>query len=129
MENANQNFDLLAMTAEIVNSSMTSKSSRKSMNDFLLEVLLNVKKPMTKKDIVAKIAYLRLLDKNTEDYYKNLDQDKLQKLLAAEIKTTNNGFDTATCNGKTNSSFTFNEAYSKYDLVKHPNKTYEIKLK
>lgn len=129
MKNANQKFNLLAMTAEIVNSSMASKSSRKSMNDFLLEVLLDVDKPMTKPEIVAKIAYLRLLDKNTEDYYNSLDQDKLKKLLAAEIKTTNNGFDTATCNGKTNSSFTFNEAYSKYNLIKHPNRTYEIKLK
>lgn len=129
MKNSGKNFDLLAMTSEIVNNSMTSKSSRKSMNDYLLETLLDIKKPLTKAEVVAIIALARMLDKNSQEYYNSLSEAEVRKIMTAEIKTTSNGFDTATCNGKTNSSFSFNKDYSKYTLIKHTNKTYEIKSK
>lgn len=120
-------FDLMTMTKELVDETMSNKSSRKSMNDYLLEVLLDVKKPMTKSEVVAIIAPKRMLDKNSQEFYESKTEAEVRKLLAAEIKTTSNGFDTSTCNGQNNSCFSYNEDYKAYELIKHPNRTYEIK--
>lgn len=133
MKNSNENsnevkkFNLMNLAKELTKETLKSRSSKKSMNDYLLDVLLDKRK--SKDEVVEEILVARLIDKHTEEELSKLPKDELLKLMRAERKTVSNGFDTSTCDGKNNSVFRFNPEYSKYELTKHEDKTYSIKLK
>lgn len=96
---------------------ITTTSSRKSISDSLVELIKD--NPMTKVDIVSAITLDRLQESSSvEINADNFMDDDVQKKFSSINKTVSNGFDTAVCNGKTNASFSFNEKYNQYTLVK-----------
>jgi hypothetical protein len=103
------------------------KSSKKSINDSLFELLYK-KEPQTKLQLVSAISLERLQNElDVELDAKVFATDKVKKEFTRINKTISNGFDTAVCAGKTNSSFNSNKVYSeKYELIKNINGTYTI---
>lgn len=118
---------LMTLAQELTKETLKTRSSRKSMNDYLLEVLLD--KRLSKNEVVEFVMVERLIEKRGEEELVKLPKDELKKIMAAERVTTSNAFDTATCNGKNNSVFSYNPEYAKYELTKHEDKTYSIKLR
>lgn len=117
----------LAMSATQKNITK-GRSSRKSINDSLLELLYGKDgKPMTKLEVVGAISLERLHSEfEGEVTAKNFGSDEVQKEFKRINKTVSNGFDTAVCAGKTSASFCSNKRFENYELVKNANGTYEI---
>lgn len=124
--NAKRSF-LIEAAKELTKETLKNRSAKKSMNDRLLEVLLD--KRMSKDEVVEIVLVDRLLEKHSEDELQKLPKDDLKKLMRAERITTSNAFDTATCNGQNNSCFRYSSEYAAYELTKHEDKTYSIKLR
>jgi hypothetical protein len=103
------------------------RSSRKSINDALFELLYK-KEAKTKLRLVGEISLERLQNElDIEIDEKSFKTDKVKKEFERINKTVSNGFDTAVCAGKTNSSFNSNKVYrDKYELIKNINGTYTI---
>lgn len=100
------------------------RSSKKSNNDRLLEMLLD-KEPMTKLEIVAKISLDRMneIEEVTEKSFKD---EKFLEDFKKMNKTVNNGFDTSVSNSNNNSSFSYNEKYNEYTLSKTEDRKWTI---
>jgi len=91
----------------------TSKSSFNT-NDFLLEVLLNQKRERA--DVINLIIEKRLSLKGVN--INTTPIEELNEMIDKLFKTSKNGLDTSVSDSNNNSSFSYNETYSNYTLVK-----------
>lgn len=93
-----------------------SKNSRSSFNtnDFLLETLLN--KTMERSDVINLIIEERLKRSNVD--LDKVKADELNSLIDKLYKTSKNGLDTSVSDSQNNSSFSYNESYDGYKLIK-----------
>lgn len=93
-----------------------NESSKKTNNDYLLELLLDAK-PLTRIEIVSKISLKKMaeklerevLAKDFEDEAFNVDFNKM-------IVTTKNAVDTSISKSNNNSSFHFNPKFAEYEM-------------
>lgn len=93
-----------------------NESSKKTNNDYLLELLLDAT-PLTRIEIVSKIALKKMaeklerevLAKDFEDETFNVDFNKM-------IVTTKNAVDTSISKSNNNSSFHFNPKFAEYEM-------------
>lgn len=93
-----------------------SKNSRSSFNtnDFLLEVLLN--KTIDRADVINLIIEERVKRSGTD--VSKLKETELNEMIDKLYKTSKNGLDTAVSDSQNNSSFSYNENYEGYKLIK-----------
>jgi predicted outer membrane protein len=121
--------NLLKLAISQTEKNVSRKSVNKNTNEYLVEILFDKKQTLTKTEVISEIALDRLIKKSKVEINEtNFLTDEIQKLYKSELITANNGFDTATCNGHTNSNFNYNELYFNYKLVKN-NGLYSITLK
>jgi hypothetical protein len=98
-----------------------SKGSNKfNTNDFILEILLD--KKIDRNEVVLLITEERLKRKNIDENHKNFDS-----ILMKEFKTSKNGLDTSVSDSNNNSSFSYNQKYEDYELIKDGSKIGVIK--
>ena len=89
-------------------------------NDFLLETLLN--KTIDRTKMIELILLKRLeLEGITDESISKMtkeEQSKVMDRIEKLTKTSKNGLDTSVSDSQNNSSFSFNEKYSDYKLIK-----------
>lgn len=107
-----------------------SRSSKKSTNDYLVEILTkDVKK--TRIELVNEITIKRLLDNHdlTEDkLYKGLEEgnQEIIELFTKVNKTSKNGLDSSIAKGKSGSCFINSQYGSTHELIQNQDKTFSI---
>lgn len=130
MKNVQVNAGLAARLLEITAENTVKRQTVMSINDLLVEVLFKRQARLTRTEIVNEVSILRFENNNsmkiTAEFFEN-------PILIEEFikitKTVKNGVDTSLSNSNNNSSFSFNENYSMYQIIEHYDKTYSIILK
>ena len=130
MKNVQVNAGLAARLLEITTENTVKRQTVMSINDLLVEVLFKRQARLTRTEIVNEVSILRFENNNsmkiTAEFFEN-------PILIEEFikitKTVKNGVDTSLSNSNNNSSFSFNENYSMYQIIEHHDKTYSIILK
>lgn len=97
-------------TAELNNNS----SSKFNTNDFLLEILLN--KKIDRSEVINKIIEERI--RRSEKDFEKMSDKEFNSEVDKLFKTSKNGLDTSVSDSNNNSSFSYNERYSDYELIK-----------
>lgn len=110
-----KNSKLFNMIQERTKDLQKSKSSKFNTNDFLLEILLD--QEIERDDVVLMVLEKRLRDQGIDENHKDFPEacDKL-------YKTSKNGVDTSVSDSNNNSSFSYNEKYNDYKLIKKGSK-------
>lgn len=121
--------DLMQAALEATKSNVSTRKSKKSINDNLFEMLYEQKRSMARPEIINEISFERLAGEIGE-----VTEEKLAKAIEDGTwesinKTVKNGLDTAVCNGKTSASFCSNKLYEDYELVNEANKFSIVKKK
>lgn len=93
-------------------------SSKFNTNDFILDLLLN--KKMNRSDVIDHIIVKRLELSNIKE------SDLNDEIIDKFYKTSKNGLDTSVSDSNNNSSFSYNERFKDYKLIKDGS-TLEIK--
>jgi len=108
-------------TAELVKENRSTFNT----NEFLLETLLN--KEISRKDVIDLIIAKRI-ELSGVDVEAMKDED-LGALIEKTHKTSKNGLDTSVSNSENNSSFSYNERFKDYELIKNGRMLSVIKRK
>ena len=106
--------NLLEQIKTRTNELSTSNSVRFNTNDFLIELLLN--KEMSRNDVIDHIISKRIEISGVD--VEKMNSDELNELIDRLYKTSKNGLDTSVSDSQNNSSFSYNEAYEDYELIK-----------
>lgn len=119
--------DLMQLALAATKDNVTTRKSKKSINDNLFEMLYEQKRAMARTEIINEISFERLAGEVGE-----VTEEKLAKAIEDGTwesinKTVKNGLDTAVCNGKTSASFCSNKRYEDYELINEANKFSIIK--
>lgn len=108
---------------EITVQNTVKKSVKTSINDLILKVLTEKNEKLSRPEIVSRIAKLRYEDEFKKELKdSDLDDPKVLEDLLKIIKTVKNGVDTSISKSNNNSSFHYNENFSKYELLEINNK-------
>lgn len=102
------------MIAKRTKDLVQERRSTFNTNDFMLEVLLNKK---TKRSELINMIIERRIELSGVDVSK-LKADKLNELIDSTYKTSKNGVDTSVSDSNNNSSFSYNQKYNGYELIK-----------
>lgn len=93
-----------------------NESSKKTNNDYLLELLLDAK-PLTRIEIVSKIALKKMEEqmeqKLTTEWF---EDEAFQINFNKMITTVKNAVDTSISKSNNNSSFHFNPKFAEYEM-------------
>lgn len=116
----------MKLALEATNKNLVTKTSKKGVNDLLVEMLLN--KKLTKNEIISEISMTRLLDKYPEMTEEQFMTEEIQKEFNQINTTVKNGFEQSWARGQNNASFHYNENFKQYELIKI-GEQYTIKLK
>lgn len=106
----------MKLALEATNKNLVTKTSKKGVNDMLVELLLN--KKLTKNEIIAEISMMRLLDKYPEMTEEQFVTDEISKEFESINTTVKNGFEQSWAKGQNNASFHFNPQFKQYELIK-----------
>lgn len=120
--------NLLKKSMELTIENIVKKSNRKSINNYLVDVLKDGQKK-TRIELVNEITLLRLQE-TEEVNEKSFDDKKFLERFTKMNKTVKNGVDTSISNSKNNSSFNYNKDFNKsFELVRNESKQFLIKIK
>lgn len=93
-----------------------NESSKKTNNDYLLELLLD-STPLTRIEIVSKIAIKKMAEKlEREVLAKDFEDENFNVDFNKMIVTTKNAVDTSISKSNNNSSFHFNPKFAEYEM-------------
>ena len=119
--------NLLELALQATRKNVTTRKSRKSINDYLFEMLYEGKELLTKVEIISRIALSRLEDSFEGELTADVFQsDEVQEQFKKITKTVKNGFEAAICNGSTSASFSANKRFADYQIVKNEKSQYSI---
>lgn len=107
----------LAINATAKNVS-TKKTSKKSVNDCLYEILFENDTKKTKSELIAEISLERLQAIHEKLDAKKFATEEVQSEFSKINVTVKNGFEAAICKGHTNASFNYNPKFDKYTFRK-----------
>lgn len=94
-----------------------NESSKKTNNDYLLELLLD-STPLTRIEIVSKIALKKMAEKlEREVLAKDFEDENFNVDFNKMIVTTKNAVDTSISKSNNNSSFHFNPKFAEYEML------------
>lgn len=99
--------------------------SKFNTNDFLLEVLLN--KTIERNDVIDLIIAKRIEVGGFD--IETMKPKEVEELIDKLFKTSKNGLDTSVSDSQNNSSFSYNERYEDYSLIKTGSKLSIVKSK
>ena len=125
-QSAQTKTDFLAVALAATEKNVTTRKTRKSINDSMFDLLYKQKQKMTRVQLIAAISYKRYeheVGPIDQEVAEQLSSDKEWKRINRTVK---NGLDSAVCNGSTSASFCSNKTYAKYELVNEANKYYII---
>jgi len=113
-----------ALTIEQIALELTTKnlvkarnSNKKTNNDYMLELLLD-SKPLSRIEIVLKIALKRISEKlEREIKPTDFENEEFNTDFNAVTVTVKNAVDTSISKSNNNSSFSYNEKYREFELV------------
>ena len=126
MKNVNLNALALQMTKENL---VKTRSSKKSVNDYLVEILgKDDKMSMTRIELTNEITLLRLQE-NEEVNEKSFQDSEFIERFKKMNKTVKNGLDTSISKGKSSSCFVSSRFKDDYELIENNDKTYSMKTK
>lgn len=91
-----------------------SKKSTFNTNDFMLEVLLN--KKIKRSEVINMIIERRIELSGVE--LNKMKSAEINKLIDKTYITSKNGLDTSVSDSNNNSSFSYNDKYKDYKLIK-----------
>tara|TARA_Y100000310_G_C20187110_1_gene580805 strand:- start:12 stop:413 length:402 start_codon:yes stop_codon:yes gene_type:complete len=110
-----------------------TRSSKKSINDYLVEILGDGKKSYTRIELTNLITVERLKDSGiTDDQLHNgllkKDVEIIEKFTKMN-KTVKNGLDTSISKGKSSSCFVSSKYSDQYELIQDEDRKYKMVLK
>lgn len=102
-----------------------SKKSTKSFNtnDWLLENLLD--REVERHEVINEIIVARIKHSNID--IEKMEDEERGELIDKLYKTSKNGLDTSVSDSNNNSSFSYNEKYNDYKLIKNGSKISIVK--
>ncbi len=127
MKNAKLSVEELALNLTKANIQKT-RSSKKSINDYLVEILGDGKTSMTRIELTNAIT-LKRLEENEEVTEESFKDEEFLGRFAKMNKTVKNGLDTSISKGKSSSCFVSSRYKDEYELLEDDNKKYSLKSK
>lgn len=118
--------NLQKLALEATNKNLATKTSKKGVNDMLVEILVD--KSKTKIEIISEISLMRLLEEKPEITEVEFETEENQKLWNSINTTVKNGFEQSWAHGQNNASFHYNEKFANYELSKVGDKYSIVKL-
>lgn len=109
-----KNLNLLELIKTRTNELKNDSKSKFNTNDYLLEILLN--KKIERTDVIDMIISKRLELMNLD--LEKMKKDELNELIDKLFKTSKNGLDTSVSDSNNNSSFSYNDRFKDYKLIK-----------
>ena len=103
-----------------------SRSSRKSINSYLVDILDDPKKQMTRIELTNEITLLRLQESEEVNEKSFKDAEFIERFKKMN-KTVKNGLDTSIAKGKSTSCFVSSSYNDTHELIANQNGTYSIK--
>ncbi len=119
--------DLLSLALSATKENVTTRKTKKSVNDALFEILFTNKQKKTKTELIAMISLDRLQDAHDGELdAKTFQSEEVQEQFKAINRTVKNGFEASVCNGKTSASFSANKRFKDYTLSQDANGQWSI---
>jgi len=106
--------NLLELIKTRTNELSNDSKSKFNTNDHLIDILLN--KKIERSDVIDILISKRLEFMNLD--LDKMDKDELNNLIDKLYKTSKNGLDTSVSDSNNNSSFSYNDRYNDYKLIK-----------
>jgi len=120
--------NLLEKSMELTIKNIVKKSSRKSINNYIIDILKDNQKK-TRIQLVNEITLLRLQETEKVSDASFTDEKFLEKFSKMN-KTVKNGVDTSVSNSQNRSSFNFNPDFNKsFVLTKNSSNEFFLKIK
>lgn len=125
-QNTRKMKNLSQLALEATNKNLATKTSKKGVNDILLEILLE--KSKTKIEIISEISLMRLLEEKPNLTEVEFGTEEIQKLWNSINTTVKNGFEQSWAKGQNNASFHYNDKFKNYSLIKTGDKYSIVKI-